>query len=434
MTGPLPLGIRTHPRHRVAEEARVVAMIALNGWAADIRDGREAHALLEAAVALDRWVSLGLGFERDSRGGRRFDIAEVVNFAKGLAPLRGDTTAERFVRQQRALALGHFSAGTLSDPPPSPELLPPAQFEVTLVRELASANASDGGSQFLRLPMPIEGPALRDVLFDLLPPPGVEPDVALNPGHLDIRIRTAAAVDVRCGVRWSFVCDPASATQASHPLDGHERDRWTMPDEGLVKVSDRVRALAVEIAGEEKDAGNLVQRFFDHAIDCLWSGVLHYDEFDVDEPIDRLLDGGWGDSRMGAALVVALCRARGIPARLVAGFALDPACPSERSWLEAWIDGRGWTSWDVLASDLSANGRDTAWRAYCAGRVGYRMKTRILPDGAALMPGVLLPPAWYTMTRASGDGVEIATFDVATGEVLCTDRLVVRRTDPTGAA
>ena len=432
MTGPLPLGIRTHPRHRVAEEARVVAMIALNGWAADIRDGREAHALLEAAVALDRWVSLGLGFERDSRGGRRFDIAEVVNFAKGLAPLRGDTTAERFVRQQRDLALEPFPAGSSVDALPTPDRLPPVHFDVTLARELPSA--TDGEARTLRLPMPVEGPALRDVLFDLLPPPGVEPDVALNPGHLDIRIRTAAAVDIRCGVRWSFVCDPASAAESAGPLDVHERELWTLPVESFVKVSDRVRALAVEIAGEEKDAGNLVQRFFDHAIDCLWSGVLHYDEFDVDEPIDRLLDGGWGDSRMGAALVVALCRARGIPARLVAGFALDPACPSERSWLEAWIDGRGWTSWDVLASDLSANGRDAAWRAYCAGRVGYRMKTRILPDGAALMPGVLLPPAWYTMTRASGDGVEIATFDVATGEVLCTDRLVVRRTDPTGAA
>lgn len=432
MPAPLPLGIRTHPRYRVAEEARVVAMIALNGWAADIRDGREAHALLEAAVALDRWVSLGLGFERDSRGGRRFDIAEVVNFAKGPAPLRGDTTAERFVRQQRDLALEPFPAGSSVDALPTPDRLPPVHFDVTLARELPSA--TDGEARTLRLPMPVEGPALRDVLFDLLPPPGVEPDVALNPGHLDIRIRTAAAVDIRCGVRWSFVCDPASAAESAGPLDVHERELWTLPVESFVKVSDRVRALAVEIAGEEKDAGNLVQRFFDHAIDCLWSGVLHYDEFDVDEPIDRLLDGGWGDSRMGAALVVALCRARGIPARLVAGFALDPACPSERSWLEAWIDGRGWTSWDVLASDLSANGRDAAWRAYCAGRVGYRMKTRILPDGAALMPGVLLPPAWYTMTRASGDGVEIATFDVATGEVLCTDRLVVRRTDPTGAA
>lgn len=427
MTGPLPLGIRTHPRYRIVEEARVVAMIALAGWASDIRAGREAHALHEAATSLDRWVSLGLGFERDRRGARRFDIAEVFNFAKGPAPLRGDTTAERFVRQQRALVLGQFPPGTSPDAAPSPEALPPAHFDVTLVRELPSANA--GETQVLRLPMPIEGPGLGDVLFDVLPPPGIEPDAALGPGRLDVRIRASATSELRCGVRWSFVCDPVRAEHEIHPLDAHERERWTRPVEGLIKVSERVRALADEITGEERDTRTLVQRFFDHAIDCLWSGVLHYDEFEVDDPLDRLLEGGWCDARLGAALVVALCRARGIPARLVAGYALVPEFPAERTWLEAWIDDAGWTPWDVIASDLSANGRDPAWRTYCAGRLDYRMKTRILPDAATLLPGVFLPPAWYTMARASGEGIETVTFDVTSGNALCTDRLVVRRTD-----
>lgn len=434
MTAPLPLGIRTLPHYRVADEAHVVAMIALSGWAIDARQGREAHALREAASALDRWVSLGLAFERDARGARRFDIAEVVNFAKGPAPLRGDGSFERFVRQARTLVLLQYPQGASADTPPSPGSLPPAQFVVTLHRELPNADAKPGDERTLQLPMPIEDATLSDVLFDVLPPSGTTADVALASGCLDIRLRTTGSTSVACGARWSFVCDPARASRDGAPLADADRDLYTQPVEGVVSVSARVRALADEVGGTEREPWTLVRRFFEHAIDRLWSGVLHEDELAVPEPVDRVLDGGWCDSRTGAALVVALCRARGIPARLVSGYVLMPLLPAERYWLEAWIDGIGWTPWDFTASDLSAHGRDAPWREHYAGQVDYRMKTRILPHAAGGFMGVPLPAARFTMSRIAGEGVEIATFDHATGNVACTDRLVVRRMDAADSA
>lgn len=433
MDAPRPLGIRTEPRYRVADEASVVAMLVMYGWTIDVRQGRAAEAGREAAATLERWIAMGLAYERAPDGARRFDIAEVLNFARGPARHRGDRGYERIVRQARAFALAFHPAGASADAPPRPDTLPPRRFTVTLLREFAIPPTTPGGKLLFRLPMPIEDETLGDVLFDVIAPPGSSPDVAIAPGRLDVRLPAPDAPSLVVGARWSFTCDPSRAARGGERLDDDERDLYTRPAEGILKLTPRIAALADGIAGAEREPFAVVRRFVDHLVDRLHLGVVHYDELDPAAPTDWVLDSGWFDCQMGSALVAAMCRARGIPARLVSGLQLT-AAPAGHYWLEAWIDRRGWTPFDLNVCDLSARGRDAAWRGYYAGALDYRMKTQVLPRVFNLTPSIRFPKAWHVLASLTADGTRSITRDDATGALVYDDRVSVARDDaPPGA-
>ena len=428
MTGPRPLGIRTAARYRIADEASIVAMLVLYGWAIETRRGRAAEAGHEAAAALERWIAMGLRFERDADGARRFDVAEVLNFVKGPAHDHGDPGYARFVRQARTMMLDfHDGRGTL-DAPPAADTLPPERFTVTLEREYALGEGRPGREVRLRMPMPIEDATLSDLRYEVLAPPGTHPDVSTAPGRLDVRLAAPESRTIVVGARWSFVHSPANAGRGGERLDDDERELYTRPAEGIVKISPRIRALADELAGDERDPLEIVRRYLDHLVDTGHLGVVHYDELDPAAPTDWVLDAGWFDCQMGAGLVVAMCRARGMPARLVSGLQLSPA-PSGHYWFEVWIDGRGWTPFDLNISDLSFRGRDAAWRDYYVGRVDYRMKTQVLPRVFNLTPSIRFPKAWHVLARVTEDGARTTTRDDANGAIVYDDRVSVRRGD-----
>jgi hypothetical protein len=428
-----PLGIRTMARYRVADEARVVAMLVMYGWTTDVRQGRALQAEREAAAMLERWIAMGLAYERGPDGARRFDIAEVLNFARGPARHRGDRGYERLVRQARMLLLGFHPAGASPDAPPRPDTLPPERFTVTLLREFTLDPATPRSKLLLRLPMPIEDTTLSDVLFDVIAPPGTDPEVTIAPGRLDVRLSAPAAPTIVVGARWSFISDPARAGRGGERLDDDEHELYTRPAEGIVKVTPRIRALADELAGDEGEPFAIVRRYVDHMVEKWHLSVVHYDELDPAAPTDWVLDTGWFDCQMGCALVVAMCRARGIPARLVSGLQLTPA-PAGHYWFEAWFDERGWTPFDLNVCDLSVRGRDAAWRDYYVGAIDYRMKTQVLPRTFNLTPSIRFPKAWHVLARLTDDGARSTTYDDASGAVVYDDRVSVQRgDDPPGS-
>jgi hypothetical protein len=55
-------------------------------------------------------------------------------------------------------------------------------------------------------------------------------------------------------------------------------------------------------------------------IDELACGPVHYDQVTPATPCDWVLESGWYDCQLGSAFLVALARARGIPARIVGGY------------------------------------------------------------------------------------------------------------------
>jgi len=128
----------------------------------------------------------------------------------------------------------------------------------------------------------------------------------------------------------------------------------------LPELDDRVRALAREAAGEGSDAerARAIERWLPEH--CAYT--LDVNDVGVEDPIATfLLDRRRGHCEYFASAMVVLLRIEGIPARLVDGFQAGERSRffghqivrqrDAHSWVEAWIAGRGWTTFDPTPGD-----------------------------------------------------------------------------------
>ncbi len=192
-------------------------------------------------------------------------------------------------------------------------------------------------------------------------------------------------------MRATFTAHPGVPDPQALPLTPADRELYTRPVEGLVNVTPAVRELAQRLAGTEPDPSRVVRRFWDFVLDELTCGIVDYAEVDPQRPTEHPLDTGWFDCQMSSALLVALCRSRGLPARIVSGYLLYVESPSIHWWVEVALPGRGWVPMDTMAYDLSARGRDAGWRDHFFGALDYRMKCECLPRIFNRSPGFRLP-------------------------------------------
>ncbi len=366
------LGFRPGARYRIVPEARLLEIVLLAGWAYEVRGPERGDAYRAAAEAIERWVRAGLPFERTKQGERSFDAAEALNFAKSPAFRNADPFFyERFVPTARRMA-GEFHPGLRDGQIPS-RLKAPRRFEVVLRREFGLTGLTTGARARFRLPLPLEDSALRDLGVTFEPPACIDAASTIALGHLDAVLHVPDAPVLSLEARLTFTALPAAAGPQTETLDDAQRELYTRHSEGFVRVTPRVRALADELAAESSDALATLRAFWEYVCG-IPIGMLHYDQFSEGDANDMLLDDGWVDCRMGSTLLVSLCRARGIPARLCNGYLLYAASPTYHSWAEIWIDGRGWIPADLFTHDVSAGGNDEPWRDYFFGYLDYRMK------------------------------------------------------------
>ena len=350
-----PLG--ADGRNRIFEEGCIVDYLLLCGWARESRCGDRAPAKREARLALDRWVGLGLPFERPAGGVRHFDPAEVLNMLKWSGAQHGDPFwEERFIATGRALIRAFHPSPAAHGVPPRPAMLMPTRIDFTLQREFDLRYFGTGTRTLLRMPLPLEDHALRELAIECVAPPEVDVDFAIAPGRVDARFAAPEAPMITLGVRVSFTVGPGVPDPQPLPLSLIERKLYTRPAEGLIKVDARIAALAARLAGGERDAWIAATKFWNFVHDELTWGAVDYALLDADRPLDHVLDTGWYDCQAGSALLVALCRAIDIPARIVSGYLLYPASPSYHWWAEVWLDDRGWIPLDTIGSDLTAGG------------------------------------------------------------------------------
>src|SRR5579883_3398248 len=105
---------------RTADEAAVVELLLLHGWAFEARGATASEARAKAAEALQGLIDRGLPCRAAADGGRRFDPTEVVN-ALAWSNLRGldPALARACLANGRALAWQTSGAeGPLATPPP----------------------------------------------------------------------------------------------------------------------------------------------------------------------------------------------------------------------------------------------------------------------------------------------------------------------------
>ncbi len=393
----------------------VVAMLALHGWVLEPDGGGDAPAKL-----LERLVTGGLPFALDESGGRRFDPADVINHAVA-AGLAGREPCW----QAHFVATGQRLAHSVDQVAPDDAWQSARRFRVTFRRQF-DLHAYAGRERIrLRLPRPIEDETLTDLVLavDRL---GETAIVAETPGRIEWRLADRPPAELTLGWTADFKSRPGPRGEAT--LKAVDRATWLAPDEGLVRVTPMVRALAADLAEALGDEA-AVARFRDHLIDNFASGVIAYETI-IGPATDHVLRTGWYDCQLGSALLVALCRARGIPARIVGGHLLWPAAPTWHVWCEIWLAGEGWSPFDLLAWDLSAGGRDPAWRRIYAGRIDHRMTTQILPHIFAGPMSVPYPAAHIRLSSKEAAGITIDHRAVADGTRIYRDTISVTAYPP----
>jgi hypothetical protein len=245
--------------------------------------------------------------------------------------------------------------------------------------------------------------------------------VVLTPGRIEVRLETCGAPEATIGAILDFRC-PLQQPGPTTASAGTDRAIHLSPREGLIVVTERVAALAQALAGKSAPPLDAVRAFWNHIKDEMSNGALHYDQIDPAAPCDWILDRGWYDCQMGAVLLVALCRACAIPARVVGGFLLHEKAPAKHYWAEVWIDGQGWTPFDFFYLGTSSLGDERLWRDRFFGRLEPRMTCERLPREFVGAPGVPIPPRWCLLQTPAPRGARVVFADIE-GTPIYTDTI-----------
>jgi hypothetical protein len=396
-----PLGFHTDDRYRSVSEKRIVEMFLLEGWAYDRGVGSPGEALTREAI--DRWIAMGLGVRQDATGGRYFDPVETLNFVKkaGLEG-RDEFWTNRIVATARLLVSNMCKDDT-------------RKFAVELRRTFNAQALPTGSALRLRMPLPLTSDHLSDL--EVAPyTDAADARFAISRGRLEVRTQAYNQGEVTIGATISFTACPQEPTQERAEQLGvapPDKALYLRSRDGLVVISDRVRALAAALAGPRTDPLSALHAFWNYCLDELCLGAVHYDQVSLEAPGDWVINSGWGDCQLIAALFASMCRARGIPARILGGFYLYRAKPTNHYWAEAWIDGQGWTPYDFACWELSAGGQDPAWRDHFFGRIDRRITNECLPLDFTGAVGVPIPRAWHILQSAKPDGVTIDLLDIS---------------------
>jgi hypothetical protein len=384
-------------RYRVAEAERIDSQLALLCWPYRVREGHADQAERLAREALARWSDEGLAADKD-----RFDPVEVVNWLKSRARAQNDPAWESYLASCRRTAQCY------------PEERGSRRFRVRLARTFT---VPPGSSKVrLRLPAPVEDqPFQRFLGWELLQSPAGVGTAQLQPGRLETHLSAAGEersvtleVEYRIEAGWQGA--KVDEQRACFPGVGDpDVALHTSPHEGWVQVTPAIGALSQELAPDGLTAWESLGRFWSFLFLKFQSGLIHHDALAPGDPLGSVLDSGWYDCHVGSALLVALCRSRGWPARLVSGYSLYPVGPTFHHWSEVKLEPYGWLPFDLAGWDLSAGDpKERVWARHFFGRLDPRMRVQTLPRTFTGSPGVHVPPDWYLLQRFRGEATELS--------------------------
>ena len=312
-----------------------------------------------------------------------------------------------------------------SDGPSRPFPLVPARFSVCLRRIFGLDGIEAGRKLRLRIPLPLSQSS-EQIEIEPIASADLSARVVQSEGRLDFQFAAPSEPMVEIAAKITFTTDSRSKDDLPGRLASDRRETYLRANEGLIRVTPRIQALARAIG--ETGAGDLetAKRLFHYIIDELMCGMVHYDQVSADTPGDWVLDAGWYDCQLGSALFVSMCRALGIPARILSGHMLYRFAPGFHYWAEVWTDEHGWTPFDLLTWDLSRGGQDTAWRNRFVGKIDYRMVTQCFPLAFTGPMSVRLPTAWHLINAPVDGGMDI-NFTELDGKLIYCDRVTVQK-------
>jgi transglutaminase-like putative cysteine protease len=420
------LGSRMDDRYRTVAERRIIDTLLAAGWVTEFHDGRRHEATNSTLASLDNLIALGLGYRVSEDGERLFDPVEVINGMK-WAGLNGLDRfwVDHFVATGRTL-LRDWDETVHESGPLRSRRRAPARFNVTLRRRFDLQHFKRGSKVRLRLPTPLSGWATGEIGVSPIVPKNLSADVTRSDGRLEVQLEAPADPMIEIAAEFSFTTTGAPTDALSSGLDPKAAELYLRHKEGLIRVSPRIQELADQLSGHEKIPHKIVTALWRCMIDELNCGMVHYDQVSADAPGDWVLDTGWYDCQLGSALFASMCRARGIPARLMSGFMLYARAPGFHYWSEVWLEDRGWVPFDLLSWDLSEAGHNGVWRDCLAENIDYRMVTQCMPLVFTGPMSVRFPAAWHLTTSLSATGME-TFFSELDGRLIYSDHVSARK-------
>lgn len=398
---------RTVPIDQIEEH------LLAGGWPFEVRAGNAGQARACVRTQLAAWLAAGLPCETGSRGEVRLDPAEVVNWmvAEGCEA-GGGFWRDHYTETNRRLVRELHGAGEREVP--DLEKLQPRVLRFRLERRYARAEPAPRTLR-ARLPRPLDDSsqevfslrvnAPRDGVLVQLPdriewqaPPGWTGEATLS---------LEGVVRLSCGAHGSAA-----------PLDVAARALYTRLDEAWIEHGPRTAAIASALAPAGADDGAIARSAFDAVLRCARLGALHYGHLPARGVLDHVLRHGWFDCQLAAALFCALCRRRGVPARLVSGYQLYATWPTHHYWAQAWIAGRGWTFWDLSVWHLSLAGSLPGWRTLFAGAAEHRLALQVFPHSVTGPGTFAFPRHWHMLHAIVPGGSRTRYVEAATGRLI----------------
>ena len=404
------LDVRGDDRYRTIGETRIMEMLLQMGWCYE-RSSDEAKT--SSGAALEAWIRAGLGFRQSPNGERLFDPVEVDHFLRSSGVGRPESFyAQRCVRTQRQLVT-EFAEKSSS------------RFAIALTRTFNLRGVPAGRSVRLRIPLPLAESCVENLEVTVDGTPDLR--AVVQPGRVEAKVVAAGAREMRVGVKLRLTT-ASHAFGAKRHVAYRETADYLHAREMFIVVTERVRELAKSLAASAVKPVDAVRRYWEFLNAELMCGAIHYDQIDVAAPCDWVLDRGWFDCQLGASLLIALCRARGIPARLIGGYLLYGCNPAPHYWAEVWIAQYGWMPVDPIGWDLSSGGCDVQWRDRFFGALDARLTTQRMPAEFTGAPGVPVPSAWNMLVTGTAGGAQIDILAID-GSLVYSDCLCVRRED-----
>lgn len=398
----------------------IIEQLMIQCWVFEARGGDRAAARRNAEQTLERLLSKGLPCENGPRG-LRLDPYAAANMIKTRVGGLDDDSWSAWQQTTRRNAVS----------------LPrePQRYELTLRREWHGYTQTQGRPVVLRVPLPSRqtqsGPAVVRMIE-----PGSAAEVRETSGRVEIRLDPAqVSGPVIAEVCVQFVAgDAVDSLAPAAPLGseaGAEEQVWLRDREGLVVTTPEISALAATLAHGCTDTREYLHAVWRWLMTELSFGDWHRQDIDANDPLGWLLKTRRADCFLGSSLLIALCRARGIPARLVTGFLLHPANIGPHSWAEVLLSPGAWVPYDFGSWCYSAgNPDDPQWGNFYRGRADARFLAETAPREFTGWGSAAPPPHWYRLESLDGDRIVHTLHSLPDNRLFRRDTLDVKVLGP----
>jgi transglutaminase-like putative cysteine protease len=344
----------------VVDEARMTEMLLLAGW---IHEPDRERSRRHIATVLDELVAAGLPTASDGHGKRCVDAYQTINAIRWAGLADGyPVWRDRFVHTARITASSFAITST------------PRRFAIRIRRTIAARDAR----ATVRVPIPLDGNGQTDIEVDSPEP------LRRGDGWVEAVVEAAGAPTASLEVTIRVTVTPSCPDFEAAPIridavDRADAELYLRPREGLVVVTPAIAALARDLAHGARTPWEIIERLWTFAFRHLWIGPIYHRTLSVDDPLAHVLSTRWSDCYVASALVTALCRAVGIPARIVGGYFLYASSPTNHYWCEALLPPHGWVPLDLACWEMAAGDVDEPWARRFLGRIDYRIVTERFP-------------------------------------------------------